>query len=177
MPQIPTIERARPDRAHSRLEKTLRRLESQRACLAFAFEAIAGRPGLVVELGLGLGRTYDHLRWHQPDRAIFAFDRVNKAFADCQPPPGHLLLGEIAETYPAFVQARREPIILANCDLGSTDREGNLKVITLVEALVPHTLASGAILMADLPIEPAGCSPVPLPQGARDGSYYLFRKN
>lgn len=177
MQQIPTTEPARPDRAHSRLEKTLRRLESQRACLAFAFEAIRERPGLVVELGLGLGRTYDHLRWHLPDRAIYVFDRVNKAFADCQPPAGHLLLGEIAETYPAFVASRSDPIILANCDLGSANRADNLAVIALVERLVPHTLAPGAILMADLPIAPAGCTALPLPEGARDGSYYLFRKD
>lgn len=163
-------------RRFSRLEKTQRRLTAQIACLEFAFGAISGRPGVVAELGLGLGRTYDHLRWHLPDRDIFVFDRMNKAFADCQPPANRLLLGEVERTYPEFARSHAGRIVLANCDLGSTDREGNLEVIRLVERLVPSSLAPGAILMADLPIEPAGCEALPLPAGAADGSYYLFRR-
>jgi hypothetical protein len=176
MPLTPTTEAARPDRSSSRLEKTLRRLEAQLACLSFAFEAIQQQDGVVAELGLGLGRTYDHLRWHLPDRQIFVFDRVNKAFADCQPPEGRLLLGEIADTFPAFAKQHAGQIVLANCDLGSANRDDNRAVIAMVEALVPHTLAPGAILMADLPIQPEGCDPLPLPAGVHAGSYFLFRK-
>ena len=33
--------------------------------------------GPVIELGLGNGRTYDHLRERLPGRRIIAFDRVN----------------------------------------------------------------------------------------------------
>jgi hypothetical protein len=176
MPLIPITEPAATTGRMSRLEKTHHRLGAQIACLELAFSAIGRRPGVVAELGLGLGRTYDHLRRYWPERDIFVFDRVNKAFADCQPPPDRLLLGEIEETYPAFASRHVGRIVLANCDLGSTDREGNLAVIRLVETLVPPSLNSGAILMADLPIEPEGCEPLPLPEGAREGSYYLFRR-
>ncbi|MFN9941622.1 MAG: class I SAM-dependent methyltransferase, partial [bacterium] len=60
----------------SRLESFIRRLEAQRRCLDWAAQAIAGYPGAVLELGLGNGRTYDHLRDRLgPARAIYAFDR------------------------------------------------------------------------------------------------------
>ncbi|MGH6887075.1 MAG: class I SAM-dependent methyltransferase, partial [Geminicoccales bacterium] len=46
----------------SRLDSFIRRLEAQRACLDLAAARIADLPGPVLELGLGNGRTYDHLR-------------------------------------------------------------------------------------------------------------------
>ena len=46
----------------SRLDSFIRRLEAQRACLDHAADLIRGRDGAVLELGLGNGRTYDHLR-------------------------------------------------------------------------------------------------------------------
>ena len=45
----------------TRLEKLLFRLEAQHICLQWIFREIAGRPGVVFEMGLGHGRTYDHL--------------------------------------------------------------------------------------------------------------------
>ena len=59
----------------SRLEKLYFRLEAQNACLGWAFTQIAGKPGIVFEIGLGLGRSFDHLRRYLPGREIFAFDR------------------------------------------------------------------------------------------------------
>ena len=55
----------------SRLEKLLFRMEAQVACLAWAFQDISSRPGMVFEMGLGHGRTFSHLRQYLPDRARF----------------------------------------------------------------------------------------------------------
>ena len=46
----------------SRLDSFIRRLEAQRSCLALAVERSRHVPGVVLELGLGNGRTFDHLR-------------------------------------------------------------------------------------------------------------------
>ena len=46
----------------SRLDSFIRRLQAQRACLDRAAELVRDLPGPVVEIGLGNGRTYDHLR-------------------------------------------------------------------------------------------------------------------
>ena len=59
----------------SRLDSFIRRMQGQRDCLNRAAELIAGIPGPVLELGLGNGRTYDHLKEILPDREIFVFDR------------------------------------------------------------------------------------------------------
>jgi hypothetical protein len=52
----------------TRLDSAIRRLMAQRALLDWAAQDIASRPGLVLELGLGNGRTYDHLRERLPGR-------------------------------------------------------------------------------------------------------------
>ena len=46
----------------SRLHSFIHRVQAQLACLDEAARVIAGIPGVVFELGLGNGRTYDHLR-------------------------------------------------------------------------------------------------------------------
>jgi hypothetical protein len=71
----------------TRLEKLLYRLEAQHAVLAYAFDQIAGRDGVVFELGLGKGRTFDHLRRHLPERQIWVFERDVDAIPDCRPDP------------------------------------------------------------------------------------------
>ncbi|WGD29781.1 class I SAM-dependent methyltransferase [Ancylobacter sp. WKF20] len=160
----------------SRLEKTLFRLEAQHACLGYAFDAIATLPGPVVEFGLGLGRTFDHLRRHLPDREIYVFDRVNKAYSDCQPDPAHLILGEIEETLPPLALRLAGRVVLANADLGSFDRESNRAVAAMSARLLPPLIAPGGFIMSDLPLELPGFETVPLPAGAREGRYYLYRR-
>ena len=55
----------------SRLERFILRLKAQRNCLDAAAALLAGLDGPILELGLGSGRTYDHLRDRFPDREIF----------------------------------------------------------------------------------------------------------
>ncbi len=59
----------------SRLDSFIRRLKAQRACLGLAAELIRDVPGPLLELGLGNGRTYDHLREIMPGREIYVFER------------------------------------------------------------------------------------------------------
>ena len=51
----------------SRLDSFIRRLEAQRACLNATPAWIEGLAGPILELGLGNGRTYDHLRRLHPE--------------------------------------------------------------------------------------------------------------
>lgn len=159
----------------SRLEKTLHRLMGQHASLAYAFGAIAGREGVVLELGLGLGRTYDHLRHHLPEREIYAFDRANGAYAECQPEPGFLILGEIEETLPAMTARLGGRVVLAHVDLGSFDKARNRAVAAMVARLLPPLLAPGALILSDLDLPAAGFTRLPLPSGAPEGSGSLYR--
>ncbi len=73
----------------SRLDSFIRRALAQRDCLGDAARLIDGLPGPVIELGLGNGRTYGHLRTLLPAREIFVFDRQVMAHPDCVPDARH----------------------------------------------------------------------------------------
>lgn len=71
----------------SRLESMRRRLSAQIDGLNWATNQIADIKGDVLELGLGNGRTFDHLRQQLPDRRIWVIDREMNAHPSCVPPP------------------------------------------------------------------------------------------
>ena len=159
----------------SRLEKLYFRLEAQNACLAWAFTQIADKPGIVFEIGLGLGRSFDHLRCYLPGREIFAFDRQVDSYPDCTPEQDHLRLGELAETLPEASNRFAGKVILAHSDVGSFSAEGNAKMSGIVSAYLPGALADGAIILSDLPLSIKNATPLSLPPGAREGRYYIYR--
>src|SRR5260370_16799645 len=86
----------------SRLDSFIRRLEAQRACLDHAAELIRDLDGFVLELGLGNGRTYDHLRSLFPDRPIYVCERQVAAPPDSVPPPDMLILCDIRQPFRAL---------------------------------------------------------------------------
>ena len=63
----------------SRLDSAIRRLKSQKLCLEFAFSKLEEIPGVIFEIGLGNGRTYDHLRELFYERKIYVFEKNVKA--------------------------------------------------------------------------------------------------
>jgi hypothetical protein len=160
----------------TRLERLLVRLEAQHACLDWAFGEIADRAGPIFELGLGHGRTYDHLRTHLPDREIYVFDREVDCFADCRPPRERLILGEIGDTLAAAAHRFQGQVALAHSDLGSYTEKHNLAMSALVSRQLPVALAQDAIVVSDLPLEAASLRPLALPKGAREGRYFLYRR-
>jgi hypothetical protein len=159
----------------SRLEKLLYRLEAQHACLAWAFKQIEQRPGIVFELGLGLGRSFDHLRRHLPEREIYVFERQPHSYPDCTPDPAHLVLGELAVTLPEAARRFAGEVVLAHSDVGSFEAEHNRATSDLVGRHLPQALAPGAIVLSDLPLSMAGAVRLPLPAGAREDRYYVYR--
>ena len=159
----------------TRLEKLLFRLEAQHVCLEWAFREIAGRPGIVFEMGLGHGRTYDHLRSNLPDREIYVFDREVDSYEDCTPPGDHMMLGEITETLTAAASRFGAQVVLAHADMGSHDSAHNIEMSAKLSRHLPPVLAPGAIVLSDLPLELAGTRALPLPSGAREGRYFLYR--
>ena len=113
----------------SRLEKLYFRLEAQVACLAWAFREIENRPGIVFELGLGHGRTFDHLRKNLPAREIYVFDRRVDSYPDCTPDADHIIPGELSQTLPVAASRFAGKVVLAHCDVGSFSAEHNTAMI------------------------------------------------
>lgn len=161
----------------SRLDSFIRRLQAQRACLDRAARLIAEVPGPVLEVGLGNGRTYDHLRGLLPDRAIFAFDRQVAAHPDCVPPDGFLILGDALRMLPGALPRIGAPAALIHMDIGSGHEAQSRR---LAEALAPHAaklMAPGGVLATDQPIAQAGLEPLALPEGVAPGRYHLYRRS
>lgn len=159
----------------TRLEKLLYRLEAQYACLTWSLQQISDRPGVVFELGLGLGRTFHHLKHHLPERRIVVFERQLMSYPDCTPDPDQLVLGDLAETLPAAASRFKGQVVLAHSDVGTFEADHNSAMARLVSANLPPALAPGALVLSDLPLALAGAAALPLPMGAREGRYYLYR--
>ncbi len=161
----------------SRLDSAIRRLQAQRACLDWAVAGIAGQPGPVLELGLGNGRTYDHLRQRLPGRQIFVFERQVAAHPDCVPDAAHLLLGDFRDTLPGALARTGGGAVFAHCDIGSGDPALTAELAAFVGPALAPLLAAGAVVAADQALDIAGCTAVALPDGVAPGRYHLYRKD
>ncbi len=159
----------------SRLDSVIRRLRAQRACLQRAAAMIRDLPGPVLELGLGNGRTYDHLRETLPDREIFVFEREVAADPDCVPDAAHLLLGDIHETLPAAVARIGPNVALIHSDLGTGDAELNSRLAAFVAARLPGLLRPGSVVISDQDLNLEGAEALPLPEDVRPGRYFMCR--
>ena len=160
----------------SRLDSFIRRLEAQRACLDHAAELIAGLDGVVFELGLGNGRTYDHLRTLFPKRDIYVFERRVAAHPDCVPPPDRLILGDLRETLPAAQDRFGARVALAHLDVGTGDAAANRALASELLSPILPLLRPGAVLVSDPPLDGAGIDALPLPDGIASGRYHLYRR-
>ena len=159
----------------SRLDSFVRRLEAQRSCLDLAAHAIRGLPGPVLELGLGHGRTYDHLREILPEREIFVFERRVDPNATVQPDAGHLILGDIHETLPAAVERFASRVALIHADIGTGDARRNARIGDFISAYLPRLLVPGGLVIADQEMGFPGAETVAPPADMEPGRYNLYR--
>lgn len=157
----------------SLLERMIGRLTMQRACLDLAASMIAGLPGPVLEIGLGKGRTYDHLRRLLPDRVIYAFDRDLHAPLGARPDVGHIVLGDFFHTLPRMRETLAGSGALAHADFGTDDAEADAAQARWLGPLIDRLLAPGAVVLSDRPLEVAHWLPLPVPPG--DWPYHLWR--
>ena len=159
----------------SRLDSAIRRLQAQRACLDRARELLAGTPGHVFELGLGNGRTYDHLRETFPEREIFVFEKKISAHPSCIPDEDHLFLGDVLERLPALAERFRGAVALLHADIGSGVTEDNRRLAARLSPLLPPLLAPGALVVSDQEMTLRAATPLDLPDGVAPGRYYMVR--
>ncbi len=158
----------------TRLDSAIRRLMAQRACLDRAAELVRGLPGPVLELGLGNGRSYDHLRARLPDRDIFVFERRPAAHPDCTPPQDRLIIGDFLDTLPHV--RLPAPAALVHADIGTGDKAASLALAAALAPFLPRVTTPGAILASDQPMPLPGWTEEPLPEGVAPGRYRLYRR-
>ncbi len=160
----------------SRLESFIRRLEAQRACIDFAARAGNVPHGAIFELGLGNGRTFDHLRERFPGRDIFVFERQVNANAASMPDAEHLIVGDIMETLPRAVLRFRGRVAFVHSDLGSGDEARDRAMAARVAPLLAEAVAPTGLVASDQPLVIAGWQNLPLPPGIAESRYFLYRK-
>lgn len=159
----------------SRLDSVIRRLEAQRACLDMAARLIDGLPGPVLEIGLGNGRSYDHLREILPEREIFVFDRRVAAHPDCIPDDDHMIVGDVRDTLGGAAARIGAPAALAHLDFGSGRAAADAELAGFFGPALGPLLAAGAIVVADQDVGAPGWRALELPDGVQPGRYFMYR--
>ncbi|MEM7445772.1 MAG: class I SAM-dependent methyltransferase [Pseudomonadota bacterium] len=159
----------------SRLDSFIRRMKAQRTCLNWAASEVADLPGPVFELGLGNGRTYDHLRETLPDRDIYVFEKVIKAHPNCIPPDDRLFLGDAIELLPVARQRLGEGAALVHTDLGTGDDAANRELAAQLAKPLANALRPGGIVLANIEIPVAAWTRQPEPEGVQKDRYFLYR--
>ncbi|MEM6306275.1 MAG: class I SAM-dependent methyltransferase [Pseudomonadota bacterium] len=135
----------------SRLESFRRRLTAQIEGLNWATGQIAPLEGDVLELGLGNGRTYDHLRERLPDRRIWVIDRVLQCHPSCVPPTADFLQGEGEEMLGELAR-RGARIALAHYDFGRGDKAQDVAEGARLSALIAPVMAPGGLIVSQQPL-------------------------
>jgi hypothetical protein len=164
----------------SRLDSFIARMQAQRVLLnatAAELKSAANElPGPVFELGLGNGRTYDHLREVMPDRRIVAFDRSLVANPRSVPPADDLILGEIAETGPEFARRFGSIGALLHADLGNGVSADDTRLQQWLPATVLAMLRSGGLVLTSTQLTHPHLRERRLPQDVPPGRYFMYRR-
>ncbi|MDE4304780.1 class I SAM-dependent methyltransferase [Phaeobacter gallaeciensis] len=156
----------------SRLDSMLRRLTAQRDGLNWAVEQITDVPGDALDMGLGNGRTYDHLREILPDRRIWVIDRVLQCHPSCVPPEKDFLQGE-AEPMLQRLAAEGHKIVLAHYDFGFGVKEKDVAEAAAMSPVIASVMAPGGIIVSGQPL--VGFEELDGPQGIPEGRYMFYR--
>ena len=159
----------------SRLDSFIRRMQAQRDCLNHVADQVHGMPGPILELGLGNGRTYDHLRELFPEREIFVFEREVRAHPDCIPPDERLFLGDIKDTLADATRRLGATAILAHTDLGTGDQQGNEALGRFLGPALDKLMAPGGLVLANQKLDVARWTRMPEPPDVMPDRYFIYQ--
>ena len=159
----------------SRLDSFIARMQAQRDCLNHLAPEVRKLTGPILEIGLGNGRTYDHLRTLFPDRDIYVFERKVAAHPDCIPPDDRLFLGEAREAIPRAAGRLGAAAALIHTDLGTGDHAANTAMGVWLGPALDTLAASGGYVLANQPLAVARWTRLPDPPSVPEDRYFLYR--
>lgn len=159
----------------SRLDSVIRRLKAQRSCLNFVSDMIQDKEGVVLELGLGNGRTYDHIRETLPGHEIYVFEREVNAHQDCIPDGEHLFLGDITDTIAAATAKLGRSAIMLHTDIGTGDLDRNAELARWMSKTLEPLLLPGAVIISDAELAITGTTRFDPPVDVPEDRYFLYK--
>ncbi|MBJ3777411.1 hypothetical protein JCR33_17015 [Acuticoccus sp. 2012] len=151
-------------------------MTAQKLFLERVAEMIADVDGPVLELGLGNGRTFDHLREILPGREIFVFDRAVTAHPASIPDGDHMIIGEIRDTLAYCGPRVKRPAALVHCDLGTGDPTADLAKAAWLAPQISERTAPGGYVASGIALDMPGFEEMPRSADAELGRYWLYRK-
>ncbi len=150
-------------------------MTAQRDCLGAAAALVADVPGVILELGLGNGRSYDHIRQLMPGREIYVFDRRVASHPDCLPDDDHLFLGEILEQLPEAVVRLGRCAALAHSDIGTGYPEHDAEVAAVLAERLAPLMVPGGLVVSDQPLLRESFEVLTPPAGVPRDRYFMCR--
>jgi S-adenosyl-L-methionine methyltransferase len=159
----------------SRLDSFITRMQAQRDGLNFLKEKVERLAGPILEIGLGNGRSYDHLRQIFPGRDIYVFERKVAAHPNCIPPDDRLFTGDVQESLPRAARQLGTTAALVHTDLGTGEHEAHLAMGAWLGPCIDRLVGPGGYVYSNQPLEVARWEQLPNPPGVPAGRYYLYR--
>jgi SAM-dependent methyltransferase len=156
----------------SRLNSMMRRLAAQADGLEWGKTMVDSLQGDFLDMGLGNGRTYDHMREIAPERRIWVIDRALNCHASCVPPAEDFLQGE-AEEMLKKMAADGTKIAMGHYDFGFGDKAKDVAEAARLSALIKEIMLPGGVLVSGQPLE--GFEQVRGPTTVAPERYYFYR--
>ena len=160
----------------SRLDVFINRMVSQRACIDFAVQNTAGMTGPVFELGLGNGRTYDHMREVVSGRDIYVFEREVASNPASTPPEDRTILGDVFETLPQALERFGPTASFIHADLGGHNLKKNDEFARNISPYVEPLLAKGGLMVSSDRMYFDALQEIDLPPDAVPGRCFIYQK-
>lgn len=157
----------------TRLDNFISRMTAQRDILNQVCAEVAKIEGPVIELGLGNGRTFHHLRERLPGRRIVVFDRALGAHASSIPEAENLVLGEIRETAERFIGI---DAVLVHADIGTGYEDRDAVTSTWLPDLIARLLRVGGIAVSGTPLDHPQLQRLAPPPSVPADRYFISRR-
>ena len=159
----------------SRLESAIRRLQAQKIALDWSAKNIYKQRGVVLEFGLGNGRTFDHMRKLLPQRDIYVFEREITAHPDCIPHPAFQFIGDFRDSIPRAIEQLGRSAALAYLDIGTWQKNTSLALAIKIATCIEKLLRVNAIVVMDQEMERGRLYKLQLPGGICENRIHLYR--
>lgn len=163
----------------SRLNDLIHRFTAQRDVLNHGLKLLEersfGSESIAVELGLGSGRTYDHLRSALGSTPLYAFDFRVETHPGYEPPEDRTILGDILETFPRFAEKNRGRACFVHLDIGTKDKSADRRRYVGLLGWIESITAPGAILASDRELKSSWLAPVEI-QSRLNWPYFCYEK-